>query len=443
MCVLAACDDFNDKLDGYDEDVARPVDIKNEKYVVTSNDYAKMAVQADAAAISTNKAFDNAEQAHTYIPFLLKDVYPVADNGSTIRVGYDVIDDAASCLTRLRKAKSYTLTADDYGYVYGDEEDEASSLSAWEKVARLLADKMPGANDGDIVMVNYNDGGDGSGLSSGNAVAGFTASRLFSYDGNSWKELSSAENIVPISPSVYNSIGAKFIEKGEEMMPKYLGLTYPYAKEGDTHTVAYYYNKYKDVGALKYVFEDGAWVKTGESFKQTKVQNIDPFVLAAGEWRYDPSVTVGLPAVKKDPASVRVYQAMVDWVWENVDKPAGVSSKGTGYVAKYGDTDFYTGATAYDCVVDWKAEDARKQCAGAYKDMTDEEITAAMQKNFIQVLGHALSKLYPAAETVQGLDVIYTVNFSAKTSSETRYTIEYKVVGKAEFQYVEGSMKAL
>ena len=69
MCVLAACDDFNDKLDGYDEDVARPVDIKNEKYVVTSNDYAKMAVQADAAAISTNKAFDNAEQAHTYIPF--------------------------------------------------------------------------------------------------------------------------------------------------------------------------------------------------------------------------------------------------------------------------------------------------------------------------------------------------------------------------------------
>lgn len=451
MLALASCDDFNDRLDGYDDSVYRPQDVKNEKYVLTSNDYAKISVEADIKNITTNKAFDDAEQAHTCIPYLLKAVYPVADNGSLIRVGYDMVDDASSCLSRLRKAKSYTLTADDYDYIYGNDDAVVASegvrelsLNALSRLAKLLKERKADAADGDILMVNYNADQYGSDSDYGpeNRVTDYTSSKLFEYDGTAWKELSSADHAAAISPLVYHSLGAKFIENGEEIMPKYLNIQYPYAKDGDVHTVAYYYNKYSDVGALKYTREDGEWHKIGESFKATKVQNVDPFVLADGTWCYDPSVTVELPAVKKNAESAKVYQAMVDWVWNNVDLAAGVD-KGKGYVAKYGDTDFYTCASSYDCIVDWRAESARKQCADAYKDMTDDEVTAAMQDNFIKVLGNVLPSLYPDAMPVQGLDVIYTVNFSAKTASERKYTIQYKVDGKASFQYVAGSLKSL
>lgn len=443
MFMLAACDDFNDRLDGYSDDDYKPLDIKNEKYLLTANDYAKIAVEADAASISSNKAFDNAEQAHALIPNLLLTVYPVADNGSSIKVSYDVADDAASCLSRLRKAKSYTLVAADYDYLYGDDEEvRVLSASALENMASLLLEKAPGAQSGDIMMVNYNADSHGPDSEYGpeNRVTDFTSSKLFEFDGAAWKELTSDDHVVAISPLVYHSIGNTFIENGEVIIPKYLSSMFPFAKDGDTHTVAYYYNKYKDVGALKYIYDDGGWMKIGESFKTTKVQRIDPFVLADGVWCYDPSVTIELPDVKKNPESAKVYQAIVDWVWANVDQPAGVS-KGQGYVAKYGDTDFYCGASSYDCVVDWRAESARKQCAEAYKDMTDDEVSAAMQANFIKVLGDVLPSLYPDALPVQGLDVIYTVNFTAKSASEQKYTVQYKVVGKAAFQYVEGSLK--
>lgn len=451
MLTLAACDDFNDRLDGYDDSAYRPLDVKNEKYVLTANDYAKTAMETDVKDIATNKAFNNVDQAHTCIPHILKAVYPVADNGSLIRTCYDMVDDASSCLSRLRKAKSYTLTADDYDYIYSDDdavvasgEARELSLNTLDRLAKLLKMRKADAAEGDILMVNYNADHYGSDSDYGpeDRVTNFTSSKLFEYDGAAWKELSSADRAVAISPLIYHSLGAKFIENGEEIMPKYLDMQYPYAKDGDVHTVAYYYNKYSDVGALKYTREDGEWHKIGESFKVTKIQNVDPFVLANGEWCYDPSVTVELPAVKKNAESAKVYQAMVDWVWANVDQAAGVD-KGKGYVAKYGDTDFYTGATSYDCIVDWRAESARKQCADAYKDMTDDEVTAAMQANFIKVLGNVLPSLYPDAMPVQGLDVIYTVNFSANTASEQRYTIQYRVEGKAAFQYVAGSLKAL
>lgn len=75
--------------------------------------------------------------------------------------------------------------------------------------------------------------------------------------------------------------------------------------------------------------------------------------------------------------------------------------------------------------------------------MSDEEVVAFMQANFIEVLGKSLSVVYPEALPVEGLDVLYTVIFTARMDADVRYTIQYKVVDKAAFQYVEGSMKPL
>ena len=51
--------------------------------------------------------------------------------------------------------------------------------------------------------------------------------------------------------------------------------------------------------------------------------------------------------------------------------------------------------------------------------------------------------LYPEAKAVEGIDVIYTVNFTATMPNEVNYTIQYKVTGDAVFTYIENSMRPL
>ncbi len=241
--MLAACDDYNEQLDGFDSSVGKPKDVKNETYIATSNDYAKISAHSGIASISANKAFDNDSQAHECIPYLLSDVYAVADNGSVVRVGYFVVDDAKSCLTRLRKAKSYTLADEDYSFIYGYADREMPS-SVEERLRMLLLEKMAGAAEGDIVMVNFEDNAllTGKGYASDNNVIGFSSSLLYEFDGTSWRNLSSADNVAAIMPTVYQSMDVDFIENGDEVVPMYLNKLYPYAKKNDIHTVAYYYN---------------------------------------------------------------------------------------------------------------------------------------------------------------------------------------------------------
>lgn len=68
---------------------------------------------------------------------------------------------------------------------------------------------------------------------------------------------------------------------------------------------------------------------------------------------------------------------------------------------------------------------------------------AKMQENFINVVGKVLGVLYPDAKAIDGVDVIYTINFTAYFDGPTTkvYTIQYKVVDKATFEYVEDSLQ--
>ena len=77
-------------------------------------------------------------------------------------------------------------------------------------------------------------------------------------------------------------------------MPVYLRQTHPYAKDGDRVAVVYYYNKYKDVGVVEYVYSEAKWVKIGESGKVDINIVAAPYVLSGREWKYDPSVTIEL-----------------------------------------------------------------------------------------------------------------------------------------------------
>lgn len=448
LLALTACDDFNEKLDGYDQSDYIPTDVKKGTYELVSDDYAKLASWAGLPDLSKNKYFDSADDAQLAIPMLLSNMYPTADEGSSMRVYYHQLSDESSVLVQLGRAKSYVLKDEDYAAVNPVGYGRYLTKETAAKLPQLLSSLFVDADDSDVVMVHYTLVDmplQVMPLSDDRSIVDYNRSELYVYEGESgqgrWSVYTSGLTAVEVlPPSVYNHLGVAFVEDAAAVMPVYLRQTHPYAKDGDRVAVVYYYNKYKDVGVVEYVYSKAKWVKIGESGKVDINIVAAPYVLSGREWKYDPSVAIELPAVKKNPSSVAFYQAVTDWVWANIDLPSGVD-KGKGYVSKYGDTESYSGASAYSCYVDWSVAAARQQNPSAYESMSDDEVRETLREHLIFTFAKALSALYPDAMPVDGLDVVYTINFTVHDASNVAYTIAYAVEGKGKFAYVDGSLK--
>ncbi len=275
------------------------------------------------------------------------------------------------------------------------------------------------------------------------AAATETIYAIYYYNGSKWEE---ATDATIVSPSDYTSMGlsnSNFSKTyaADTYLPKFLNLKFPYASEEDEICVAYHYydGSTTSLAADKYVYTSGAWVKESPNAVT------EPFAYSATGWVYDPSVTITLPYVRNNATSVAFYQAVVDWVWENIDTKLGSSKKGDaiGYTSSYGNNEYYTGCSAYYCNVDWRPAKATAQYAAGFEGMDDTQVLAKMQENFIDVVGKVLGVLYPDAKAIEGVDVIYTINFTAyfDGGSSQVYTIQYKVVDKATFEYVEDSLQ--
>ena len=106
-------------------------------------------------------------------------------------------------------------------------------------------------------------------------------------------------------------------------------------------------------------------------------------------------------------------------------------------MTSYGNNEYYSGTSAYQGNVDLRASAARLQYADGYADMTDDEVVETEKRRFAyEVMPGALAKLHPDAVPVPGIDVLYTIDFSAYTGSITAYTIVYKVTAPATFEFV-------
>ena len=244
-----------------------------------------------------------------------------------------------------------------------------------------------------------------------------------------------------LSQADYRSMGQSYdnfssTDVAESYFPTYLGVKYPYAAADDTKLVVYclYSNKVTSVVAANYKFDGSAWVKDEGVVAETA-----QFVKNKGKWMYDPNVTITLPAGKGQELSTLYFQACTDWVWENIDqKKLGVSTKGQGYVTSYGNNEYYCGASAYQGNVDLRASKATEQYDDPeYVGKSDDEIVEIMKRRFeSEVMPGALSMLHPDAAPIEGLDVLYTINFSVYTGTTNAYVIVYKVVGPGQFEFV-------
>lgn len=272
------------------------------------------------------------------------------------------------------------------------------------------------------------------------AVASEEVSAVYSFDGSSW---SPAENVVVVQASDYAEMGVSNFSSSTvaTYIPTFLKETFPYAAKDDVkYVVCKYYDSSSKVTIPQHceraVFDGTEWtVNTIETLS-------DKFALNGSTWVYDPSVTIDLPRLGKPQISVDFFQACVNWVYENIDKPefgAEDIKSGKGYVTKYGNNEYYSGASAYQCDVDLRPSSAKEQCPSGWEGMSDEEILAAMKVHFEkEVCPAVLHQMYPDQMPGNGVDLYYYINFVGYTVEEGNvdYTATYLVTAKGEFKYV-------
>lgn len=270
------------------------------------------------------------------------------------------------------------------------------------------------------------------------AVPSQNLNAVYYYTGSAWQ---AAQRTTMLNPADYQAmgLGQGFISDPSFYIPLYLKQKYPYAKEGDAYFVVYRGGSSASAASTicaQYLFDGAQWTLNNNVEIKT-----EQFVRVGGHWMYDPNVTINLPVGRGQTFSAQYYQACVDWVYENIDVPLGSTSitSGVGYVTKYGNNDYYCGASAYQNNVDLRASSARNQYAQGYEGMTDEQIVETEKTRFCkEVFPQALSKLHPDAEPIKDLDVMYTIVFGAYDgSSTTLYTMRYKVVGKGQFEFID------
>lgn len=271
----------------------------------------------------------------------------------------------------------------------------------------------------------------------------------FKYTGGAWSTVT--KSVYQLTADDYTAMGKTSISTADapKYLPTLLKEKFPYAQEGNVKLVAFKTSA-STYSAAEYIFSKGVW--SPASYIESRT---DQFVRTGGKWVYNPSVTINLSPIRNEPTIVSYYQAAVDWVWENIDVPAGCATKGQGYVTSYANDDKFGGVSAYYNNIDHRAASARQQTSAspieaiknAYPaNWTDQQVQDKMKENLILELNGMLQKKHPDAVPVSGIVVIYTINipiYTGVTLTANNYTIQYKVTGTGEFEYVEDSLKPI
>ncbi len=268
------------------------------------------------------------------------------------------------------------------------------------------------------------------------SVPSQTVNAVYYYDGSTWSVPSDFD---VLSPSDYRAMGQKYdnLTAPLEYLPAYLRVNHPYAQADETRYVLckVYASGETSYACYSFTFNGSEWVNNNGVTEETS-----QFVRTGGKWIYDPNVTITLPAGKGQELSTLYFQTCVDWVYENKCVPLGDTSITSGkfWVTSYGNNEYYSGTSAYQGNVDLRPGSARSQYTEGWGDLTNEQIVETMKHRFThEVFPAALSKLHPDATPIDGLDLLYFINFSAYNgSATTQYTVTYKVVAPATFEFV-------
>lgn len=245
---------------------------------------------------------------------------------------------------------------------------------------------------------------------------------LYVYNGTNWT-LFDEDNVVVLNQADFVEMGGKYDNfsstmNADDYLPIFLKRKYPYALEGNAKIVVYKYfsSNATTIRADKYQY-------TGGQFVREKLTS--QFAYSNGTWKFDPSTVITLTTAKSDLNASLFYQTITDWVKANH----------SSYVTSYGNNDYYYGGSAYQNNFDFRVSAWRQYYA------EDVDVEKLMLERLPESFPHALEVLYADANIVEGVEVIYTINFYIYDGAATTpYTIQYLVVGKGQFAYINGSL---
>ena len=252
------------------------------------------------------------------------------------------------------------------------------------------------------------------------------------YDGKNWKNKSNSVYVLTYAD--YGDMGQSkryftSYVPAVNYLPAYLSKMVAYPVDGDARVVVYRYYNGTDLKIYSdeytYSAEKARW-----ELNTRIVDKTEQFVLSDGKWNFDPSTVITLKA-KGDAETSTFYQTIVDWVKEHYSE----------YVTSYGNNVYYYGSSAYQNNFDFRPDKWKVQNPAAYGTMSDDDLKKLMFERLPEAFLPALQSLYGDADVVEGVDVIYTINFGIYDGSDAQYTIKYKVTGKGQFEYVADSLK--
>lgn len=254
---------------------------------------------------------------------------------------------------------------------------------------------------------------------------------IYRFDGTKW---SVPSDMAMLNPGDYTAMGQSHpnLTEPDNYLPAYCRQKFPYAAAKDSKFIVYkFYNGSSTVLACaNYVYNGTEWVKNDG------VETItSQFVRTNCVWKFDPSVTINLP--ETSTFATNFYQSCVDWVYQTKCVPLGDTSIKSGkfWVSKYGNNEVYSGASAFKNDVDLRPGAAVTQYAAGWEGKTDAEIIAGLKHNFAyETLPAVLAEYYPDAVPIEGVEVLYTVNFDAFDGSRHPSIIVYEVTGPAKFE---------
>lgn len=259
---------------------------------------------------------------------------------------------------------------------------------------------------------------------------------VYHYDGSKWAAAGS--NFAVLQPADYTAMGQRYpnLSTAEPYLSKYLNVNYPYASADDVKYVfwANYASGATTVKCSAYKYDGSAWAADSFIAEET-----NQFVRNNGKWLFDPNVTINLPAGRGVEISTLYYQACVDWVFENICKPLGDTNIKSGkfYISSYGNNEYYSGTSAYQGNVDLRPSAAKAQYPAEYDAMTDEAVVALEKQRFMnEVMPGALAKIHADARPLDGMEVLYTINFYYYDGATKPATAVFRLAGPAKFEPV-------
>ncbi len=163
----AGCDYNEENFEGLQEGtvvsnvITLDMTLTDADYEAIATNKSNQALAGDdksaLSALSTAKYFTPTITAAKYVPNFLANLYPTADNTSSIKVTSNVVTDLPEELTAIQAAKEYVLASADYKAAWEDGTIKffTPSKPAEEFIPGILAGAIDAPESGDMAMVTY------------------------------------------------------------------------------------------------------------------------------------------------------------------------------------------------------------------------------------------------------------------------------------------------